>query len=169
MENKYVYWDKVFKNEEGRYCTEQYLEHNSWLKERHAWTEVTDRDELDGEKVRCNYSQLFRDDDVLLLCNNIREVDDSIFDNVEGGELYWYEDEDGNELTEEEVEERGWENVNQIDHDIYQYYLIDNMLAHSLMNHTDNIIMYSDKLDLYVLGVTHCGTSWSYVAEDFVW
>lgn len=169
MENKYVYWDKIFKNEEGRYCTEQYLEHSSYVKEQHTWTEVTDRDELDGEKVRCNYSQLFRDDDCLLLCNNIREVDDSIFDNVEGGELYWYEDDDGNELTEEEVEELGWENVNQIDHDIYQYYLIDNMLAHSLMNHTDNIVMYSDKLDLYVLGVTHCGTSWSYVAEDFVW
>ena len=167
--SKYVYWDKIFKNEEGNYHTEEHLEHNSWLKEKYTWAEVTDRDELDGKKIRCNYSQLFRDDDVLLLCNNIREVDDSIFDNVEGGELYWYEDEDGNELTEEEVEERGWENVNQIDHDIYQYYLIDNMLAHSLINHTDNIVMYSDKLDLYVLGVTHCGTSWSYVAEDFVW
>jgi hypothetical protein len=169
MESKYVYWDKIFKNEEGNYYTEQNLEHNSYVKEKHTWIEVTDRDELEGKRVRCNYSQLFRDDDVLLLCNNIREVDDSIWDNVEGGELYWYEDDEGNELTEEEVEELGWQNVNQIDHDIYQYYLINNMLAHSLINHTDNIVMYSDKLDLYVLGVTHCGTSWSYVCEDFIW
>ena len=83
--------------------------------------------------------------------------------------MYWYEDDDGNTLTEEEADELGWENVNQIDHDIYQYYLIDDMLARSLINHTDNIVMYSDKLDLYVLGVTHCGTGWSYVAEDFMW
>ena len=169
MKNKYISWDKIFKNENGVYCTEQYLEHNSWIKEQHTWTEVTNKDELSDKKIRCNYSQLFRDDDTLLLCNNIREVDSSIFDNVEGGKLYWYEDSDGNEITEEEYEELGWENASQIDYEIYQYYLINDMLAHSLIAHTDNIVMYSDKLDLYVLGVTHFGTSWSYVAEDFVW
>lgn len=169
MENNYVYWDKVFKNEEGRYCTEQYLEHNSYVKEQHTWTEVENKDEIDGKTVRCNYSQLFRDDDVLLLCNNIREVDYSIFDNIEGGRLYWYEDEDGNEITEDEFYELEDKGAYELENEIYQYYLIDDMLAQSLIHHTDNIVMYSDKLDLYVLGVTHCGTSWSYVAEDFVW
>lgn len=169
MENNYVYWDKVFKNEEGRYFTEQYLEHNSYVKEQHTWTEVENKDELDGKTVRCNYAQIFRDDDVLLLCNNIRMVDDSIFDNIEGGRLYWYEDEDGNEITEDEFYELEDKGAYEVENEIYQYYLIDCMSAQSLIHHTDNIIMYSDKLDLYVLGVTHCGTSWSYVAEDFVW
>lgn len=167
--SKFIYWDKIFKSEEGKYCTEEYLEHNPWIKDQHTWTEVESKDGLVGQTVRCNYAQLFRDDDTLLLCNNIREVDASIFDNVEGGELYWYEDEDGNIITEKEAEELGWDKANQIDADIYQYYLINEMLAHSLMNHTDNIVMYSDALDLYVLGVTHFGTGWSYVAEDFVW
>ena len=170
MNSKYIYEDKIFKNDNGKYCTEQYLEHNTFVKDECKWTQVENKyEELKGKTIRCNYSQLFRDDDALLLCNNIREVDDSIFYNVEGGKLYHYEDKDGNEITKEEFEDLGWENAYEIDHDIYQYYLIDNMLAHSLMNHTDNIIMYSDTLDLYVLGVTYCGTRWDYVDEDFVW
>lgn len=166
--SKYVYWDKIFKNKMGAYCTGEYLEHNEWIKKQYDWTEVEDTYALRGQKVRCNYSQLFRDDDSLLLCNNIPQVDDSIWDNVEGGSLYWYEDKDGNEITEEEYEELGWENAEQIENEIYQYYLINEMLAHSLIKHTDNIVLYSDILNLYVLGVTHFGTSWDYVAEDFV-
>jgi hypothetical protein len=104
------------------------------------------------------------------LCNNIVEVDECLYENVEGGELYDYYDAEGNEITYDEFEEIGWENgASECCRDIYQYYLINDSLARMLIEHTDNIIFYSDKLDLYVLGVTHCGTGWSCVAEDFIW
>ena len=31
---------------------------------------------------------------------------------------------------------------------------------------TDEILFYNETLDMYVWGVTHCGTSWNYVLTD---
>ena len=178
MDTKFVYWDDIYTNGKGRYCTEQYLINNFYEKKDDiyissydTYTKVEDTySELQGKTVRCNYSQIFHDNDSLLLCNNIVEVDECLYENVEGGELYDYYDTDGNEITYDEYEELGWENgAYEEPRDIYQYYLINDSLAHMLIKHTDNIIFYSDKLDLYVLGVTHFGTGWSCVAEDFIW
>jgi hypothetical protein len=184
MSNVFVYWDDIYTNGKGMYCTEQYLINNfAKVKETlegggklyadkytdDIYTKVENTWEvLKGKTIRCNYAQIFKDDDSLLLCNNIADVDSSIWDNVEGGELFEYFNEDGDEITwEEYAKSTGLVESNR--RDIYQYYLINDSLAHMLIEHTDNIIMYSDKLDLYVLGVTHFGTGWSCVAEDFVW
>ena len=182
MDIKFVYWDDIYTNGKGRYCTEQYLINNFYKRndegaytrdyaDEGIYTKVENvYDELKGKTVRCNYAQLFHDNDSLLLCNEIVNVDECLFDNIEGGELYDYYDKDGNEITREEYDELGWENdaVEQM-RDIYQYYLINESLADMLIRHTDNIVLYSDKLNLYVLGVTHFGTGWSCVAEDFRW
>ena len=182
METKFVYRDDIYTNGKGQYCTEQYLINNfykrnddgayvSTYNDKDTYIKVNDTwNELKGKTVRCNYAQLFNDNDSLLLCNEIVNVDEFLFDNVEGGELYDYYDKDGNEITREEYDELGWENdaVEQM-RDIYQYYLINESLADMLKEHTDNIVFYSDKLNLYVLGVTHFGTAWSHVAEDFRW
>ena len=182
MDIKFVYCDDVYTNGKGRYCTEQYLINNFYKRndegaytrdyaDEGIYTKVENAyEELKGKTVRCNYAQLFHDNDSLLLCNEIVNVDEFLFDNVEGGELYDYYDKDGNEITHEEYYELGWENdATEQMRDIYQYYLINESLADMLMRHTDNIVLYSDKLDLYVLGVTHFGTGWSCVAEDFRW
>lgn len=186
MDTKFVYWDDIYTNGKGRYCTEQYLINNGGCDEKQQgeekiyvnrydggdiYAKVKDTwNELQGKTVRCNYSQIFHDNDSLLLCNNIVEVDECLYENVEGGELYDYYDAEGNEITYDEFEEIGWENgASECCRDIYQYYLINDSLARMLIEHTDNIIFYSDKLDLYVLGVTHFGTGWSCVAEDFIW
>lgn len=180
MDIKFVYWDDIYTNGKGKYCTEQYLINNFFKRNDEGayvsgyggtYTKVNDTwNELQGKTVRCNYSQLFHDNDSLLLCNDIVKVDEFLFDNIEGGELYDYYDKDGNEITREEYEELGWENgATEQMCDIYQYYLINESLANMLKEHTDNIVFYSDKLNLYVLGVTHFGTAWSGVAEDFRW
>ena len=180
MDIKFVYWDDIYTNGKGRYCTEQYLINNFYERNdkgvyvsEHGgtYTKVENTyEELQGKTVRCNYAQLFHDNDSLLLCNEIVNVDECLFDNIEDGELYDYYDKDGNEITREEYEELGWENgANEQMRDIYQYFLINDSLADMLGRHTDSIIFYSEKLDLYVLGVTHFGTSWSHVAEDFRW
>lgn len=180
MDIKFVYWDDIYTNGKGNYCTEQYLINNFYERNDEGayvsehggtYTKVENAyEELKGKTVRCNYAQLFHDNDSLLLCNDIPKVDELLWDNIEGGELYDYYDKDGNEITREEYEELGWENDAQEQmREIYQYYLINESLAHMLINHTDNLVFYSDKLDLYVLGVTHFGTAWSGVAEDFRW
>jgi hypothetical protein len=50
---------------------------------------------------------------------------------------------------------------------IYQYFIISEDSANKLMKHTNEIILYNDDLDMYLLGVTHFGTSWSILLTDF--
>lgn len=79
--------------------------------------------------------------DNLVLCNNIAEVDDSVYNNMRFS-LY---DEDG-ELTTE----------------IYQWYLtpLDESDVEYLEKTFDLLFTYSDKLDLFILCVDHWGTMW---------
>lgn len=84
----------------------------------------------------------------LVLCNNIAEIDDSIWENVQVGNLY---NEENDEYTE-----------------IYQFYLCNlsediSILKELTNDNNDIIISYSDMLDCYVLMVDHYGTSWDYV------
>lgn len=51
-------------------------------------------------------------------------------------------------------------------YEIFQYYIIQD--PRFAMRYTDEIIFYDNRLNLYVLGVTHYGTAWSYVpAPEF--
>jgi hypothetical protein len=50
--------------------------------------------------------------------------------------------------------------------EIYQYYIISSNGARLLQDYTDEIVYYIDYLDMYIWGVTHFGTSWSYVLTD---
>lgn len=50
--------------------------------------------------------------------------------------------------------------------DIYQYYIIDEHGAHILQELTDELVYYSEKLDLYLWGIDHFGTSWDYVLTN---
>lgn len=51
-------------------------------------------------------------------------------------------------------------------YDVYQYFIIDNQGYELLKEYTDEIVYYDSELDVYVWGVTHFGTSWSYVLTD---
>lgn len=51
-------------------------------------------------------------------------------------------------------------------YEIFQWFIIQD--PSFVMDHTDELIFYDNELDLYILGVTHFGTSWDYVsAPDF--
>lgn len=50
--------------------------------------------------------------------------------------------------------------------EIFQYYIISDNGARILQDYTDEIVYYIEPLDVYVWGVTHCGTSWDYVLTD---
>lgn len=49
--------------------------------------------------------------------------------------------------------------------DIYQYYIVSDNGA-EILKEAGEIVYYNEKLDMYVWGVTHYGTSWDYVLTD---
>ncbi len=158
---KTVYQDRIYKDSKGRYFTGEYLKnqfnieteaaHEHGYKDVKLYAKTWDKyqEELTGKNIRCNYSQLFQQDARLILCNNLPEVFPEMWDYIENGDYY---DEENDTYC-----------------DIFQYYIIDNATAEDLKKHTDNIIFYIEKLDLYALGVTHWGTAWDYVPEDFTY
>lgn len=162
MEDKFVLWDDIYKNEEGKLYTKIWRNNNPWWEDKHTWEKVEVYNIDSGTPIRCVYSQLFRPNSSLLLCNDIVKVDYDLYANLESGELWHYYDAEGNEVEEDDDYETE-EGV-----DIYQYYLIDDQTAKDLMRHTDEIILYSEMLDLYVLGVTHFGTMWCGVDAEYV-
>ena len=58
------------------------------------------------------------------------------------------------------------ENEQDRDPEIYQYFIVDNNGKDLIESYTDDPLFYLEKLDLYVWGVTHWGTSWDYVLTD---
>lgn len=88
----------------------------------------------------------------LVLCNNITDIDYSIWENVEVGTLY--------------------DEENETDIEIYQYFLCNlsefeiNSLKELTGDNNDIIISYSEKLDCHVLMVDHLGTNWGYVGTS---
>lgn len=50
--------------------------------------------------------------------------------------------------------------------EVYQTYIITQGGAEYLQCNTDEIVYYCEKLDLYLWGITHFGTSWAYVFTD---
>ena len=99
------------------------------------------------EKKRLDYRamvQAFTDDCLILNNEIIKHVDDFYLEN--GSD---YDDETGNF------------------EDIFQYFIIDGNSAENFERFTDEIIYYSEKLDMYLLGVTHWGTGWDYVLTDY--
>ncbi len=45
--------------------------------------------------------------------------------------------------------------------EVFQWYIISD--PSFIMEHTDELVFHDEELDLYILGVTHFGTSWDYV------
>lgn len=60
------------------------------------------------------------------------------------------------ELEEEQDEEP----------EIFQYFIVSPNGAEMIQDYTDDPLFYLEKLDMYIWGVTHWGTSWDYVLTD---
>ena len=101
-------------------------------------------------------NKLFTD---MILCNDITKL----FYNTIGTEYTEPEIEIGTDYDEETDD--------QID--VYQYFIVDfsNWTYELITKYKEQfgkefILYYIKKLDLYILGVTHLGTSWDYVLTD---
>ena len=154
----FVTQDSVYKDTKtGKLYSGQYLDHecNDSIKDNKVQLTQEEVASLvgTGKPVRCNYDQLFYENE-LILCNNI--VDYGDWDN--DVELYngceERLDEDGEVIEDEYIE-------------VCQYYIISESIAEDLARHTDELIWYHRELDIYILGVTHYGTSWDYVGAEY--
>ena len=47
--------------------------------------------------------------------------------------------------------------------EVFQWYIVDDWGARLLQQEANEIVYYNETLDMYLWGVTHYGTSWSYV------
>jgi hypothetical protein len=54
----------------------------------------------------------------------------------------------------------------EFDEMIFQDYIISEQGCNFLSDYTDEIVFYNPKLDMYIWGITHFGTSWDYVLTD---
>ena len=102
----------------------------------------------------------------IVLCNNIIDVDTSIYDNMKNG-IKYVDYETGEEHTEEEYNNDESGKIEIEYEDIYQYYLcnISEYEEEQLLK-AGVILSYSDLLDCDVLCVDHFGTSWDYVLTN---
>ncbi len=100
-----------------------------------------------------------------VLCNDI--IEETGVENWElaNGDLYEYLDEDGEFITREEYED-GFQDHDYTEQpvEVYQWYIIRESDAQNIIYNTeDEILMYNEKLNLYVWGITHYGTNWDNV------
>lgn len=70
----------------------------------------------------------------------------------------------------EEIDELVWENMSNYEDEIYQFYLcnLSEFEKETLLEY-GIILSYSNKLDLDILCVEHFGTNWDYVLTDVKW
>ena len=103
-----------------------------------------------------------------VLCNDIIQKTVGYWEPYCGTE-YYYEDRNGDRLTCEEYEslsDEEQESCTELYHEVFQWYIITENGAKILEELTNEIVYYNKKLDMYVWGVTHWGTSWDYVLTD---
>ena len=100
--------------------------------------------------MKISYKELAKRVGDMVLCNEIATYgDDFILELWSGDEIM--ENENKDDVTYKEI---------------YQWYIITEGGADYLKEYTDEIVYYHEKLDLYVWGITHFGTSWDYVNTD---
>lgn len=104
-------------------------------------------------------------------------MNDHVMDLVEdwelinGDDLYYVDDETGDELGKEEI--KAYKNgeypydVSGYPVDIYQRFIIEDAGADYLMRHTDEIVYYSEKLEMYIWCLDDFGTPWEAVKREF--
>lgn len=123
----------------------------------------TELNDYELENKRLSYKTMANTFDAVL-CNSIPEVDPTIWDNVECGELCDYFNADGDYITRDEYDElcENGEECEECYKEIYQYYLVGSD-ALWVLKKANELVLYSELLDCYVWCVDHYGTGWDYV------
>ena len=135
-----------------------------------------------GDAVLCNditklfYNEIGRDyiepEQVNGYIDNSDEIDELQEKIDELTDEYRATDDEQRETELQEQIDELQEKIDELEREqdeqpeIYQYYIISDNLARILQELTNEIVYYIEYLDIYIWGVTHCGTSWDYVLTD---
>lgn len=119
------------------------------MKTLKMYVNMEDLNEYEKKHNRISYKRLVeRYFQNMILCNNIVYNFDENIEIVAGTDY----------------DEENEENI-----DIYQYFIVDGYFDEDDLQKIGNelgVVYYDNKLELYILGVTHFGTSWDYVLTD---
>lgn len=116
-------------------------------------------------KETVSYSELARRVGDCILNNSIMSelAGEYDFELISGEDTYCTTHETKEECDKAQLE---GETCDLESRDVYQTYIITGDGADYLKRKTDEIVYYNEKLDLYLWGVTHWGTSWSGVFTE---
>ena len=78
----------------------------------------------------------------------------------------WEKQDDSDFGYEKELDELD-EDDEEDDEEVFQWFIINEDSARCFAHFTNELVYYSEYLDMYLLGVTHCGTSWGYVLTEW--
>ena len=97
-----------------------------------------------------------------ILNNNLINYHEFEFKN---GEEFTYYDAEGNIIDEFEYrkDKRNGKEVYKEQSEIFQYFIVSPYDATTIERYTDDIILYSNELDLYLWGIEHYGAPWDMV------
>ena len=77
----------------------------------------------------------------------------------------WSMAEDWEKQNDDEEDEE--QDEDEADEEVFQWFIISEHSVEFFVHYTNELIYYSESLDMYLLGVTHFGTEWSYVMTEW--
>lgn len=163
MNNK-LYGTTFYGNEASDYAKEQgYLDYSTLAK---AFDAVLNNEIINATCEIGYWEQehgfVDNSDEIEELEERISETEDKMYECDEESDDYKAFEKEIEEMNERIEELR----TEESDSEIFQYFIISDEGARILKDWTNEIVFYNEALDMYVWGVTHWGTSWSYVLTD---
>lgn len=153
MKTNKLYGTTFCGNEASDYAKENgYLDYATFAK---AFDAVMNNSIMENT---CEIGYWEQENGIIDNSEEIEELEEQIEDLEEGFEEYTDIQEKIDELKEEQEQ-----SYNQ---DIFQYFIVSDQGAEMIKQYTEDPLFYNETLDIYVWGITHYGTAWSYVLTD---
>lgn len=153
MKRNKLYGTTFCGNEASDYAKENgYLDYATFAK---AFDAVMNNSIMENT---CEIGYWEQENGIIDNSEEIEELEEQIEDLEEGFEEYTDIQEKIDELKEEQEQ-----SYNQ---DIFQYYIVSDQGAEMIKQYTEDPLFYNETLDMYIWGITHYGTAWSYVLTD---
>lgn len=153
MKRNKLYGTTFCGNEASDYAKEQgYLDYATFAK---AFDAVMNNSIMENT---CEIGYWDQENGIIDNSEEIEDLEEQIADLEEGSEDY--------KDIQEQIEDLEEEQEQSYDQDIFQYFIVSDQGAEMIKQYTDDPLFYNETLDMYVWGITHYGTSWSYVLTD---
>lgn len=153
MKTNKLYGTTFCGNEASDYAKENgYLDYATFAK---AFDAVMNNSIMENT---CEIGYWEQENGIIDNSEEIEKLEEQIEDLEEGFEEYTDIQEKIDELKEEQEQ-----SYNQ---DIFQYFIVSDQGAEMIKQYTEDPLFYNETLDMYVWGITHYGTAWSYVLTD---